>query len=91
MSRMAVPKVRVEMTEEEIRALISLAEDLLFRVKFIDPKMPGHQGNPAIVRAAESAIHLLKAATSAGSSLKRPGPSSKRPSPSSQVRIKKLS
>jgi len=64
MSKTAVAKIDVQLTADEIRAIVTLAEDQLFRVKFIDPHMPGHKANPHQVHAAESDLHRL---TTAGS------------------------
>jgi len=45
---------------EELRALLSLAENQLFRVKYIDPKMPGYRAQPNQLRAGESAVQILQ-------------------------------
>src|SRR5688572_5203175 len=50
------------LSPDEVRAAVSLIEDQLFRVKFIDPKMPGHRADKERIRAAESALERLKAA-----------------------------
>jgi hypothetical protein len=54
-------QLAVKMTSEEICALLELVQDQLFRVKFIDPKFPGHKANPAKVALANSAIDSLRA------------------------------
>jgi hypothetical protein len=75
MSKSSVPKINIELAADELIATITLAEDQLFRVKFIDPKMPGHQANPSHVRAAESALHKLKAAAGIAQPHRKPTPS----------------
>jgi hypothetical protein len=60
MPKTATAKIRVDLSAVELEALIKLAEDQLFRVKFIDPKMPGHRKDPEQVRAAESAVSTLR-------------------------------
>ena len=39
-------KLNLALTAEELRLLVSLASDQLFRRQFIDPKMPGYRGSP---------------------------------------------
>jgi hypothetical protein len=75
MPRLDVSKVRVELSAEELKALIKLAEDQLFRIKFIDPKMPGHKGNVEQVRSAESAVAALKQAVPKEHGTRPPSPS----------------
>lgn len=75
MAKTAVPKIHLDMTAEEIKAVVTLTEDQLFRIKFIDPNMPGHKANPDQVRAAESALHTLKAAVDIHPTIRRPRPS----------------
>jgi hypothetical protein len=85
MSKAAVPKIDVQLTVDEIRAIVTLTEDQLFRVKFIDPHMPGHRANPDRVQAAESALHRLKAAATIDPPHKKTRPSE------IQLRIKRVS
>ena len=70
-----ITKIHVELTADELQAVITLTENQLFRAKFIDPKMPGHKGNSEEVRAAESALYTLRAATNKQHPVKKPGPS----------------
>lgn len=60
MATPAEQKVRLQLTVEQVKAVTTLLEDQVFRVKFIDPKMPGYKKNPEQVLAAESALALLK-------------------------------
>jgi hypothetical protein len=39
-------QIPVKLSLEEIRALLEMVENQLFRMKFIDSKMPGHKANP---------------------------------------------
>jgi hypothetical protein len=55
-------KITVELTPEELEALLTLTENQFFRIKFIDPKMPGSKGRPAEVECAQSAVAILKEA-----------------------------
>ena len=54
--------ITITFTPEELRATVGLLEDQLFRVKFIDPKMPGREADRQRTRSAESALERLKAA-----------------------------
>jgi hypothetical protein len=60
MPQPADPKIRFELSTQELRAVATLMEDQLFRLKFIDPKIPGHKNDPYQMRAAESALATLK-------------------------------
>ena len=66
----AMAKLSVHLTMEELRVLLSLAENQLFRVKYIDPKMPGYKEQPDHLRAAQSAVQILQDAFKAGNGLK---------------------
>ena len=56
----ATNTITVTLTPDELRAVISFVDDQLFRVKFIDPKMPGYHADKERTKAAESALELLK-------------------------------
>lgn len=60
MAKTASSKIHVELSADELQALIKLADDQLFRVKFIDPKMPGYKNDLEQLHAAESALSTLK-------------------------------
>ena len=63
MSATANPaNITVVLSVEELRAVVSMLDDQLFRVKFIDPKMPGYHADKDRTRAAEAALELLKTA-----------------------------
>ena len=38
-------KIRFQLSSEQVKAVAAMVEDQLFRVKFIDPKLPGHKSN----------------------------------------------
>jgi len=53
-------KIAVQFTVEELQALLTLADNQLFRMKFIDPKIPGYRSRPDELRAAQSAVQTLQ-------------------------------
>jgi hypothetical protein len=53
-------KLRIELTLEELQELVELVDNQLFRMKFIDTKLPGHKLNPEKVRTATSAVNVLR-------------------------------
>ena len=55
-------QIPVKLTLDEIRALLEMVENQLFRMKFIDTKMPGHKANPEKQRVATSAVSSLQEA-----------------------------
>jgi hypothetical protein len=55
-------KFKLDLTPEELKALATLAENQFFRMKYIDPKMPGYSITPEAFRAAQSATALLSEA-----------------------------
>jgi hypothetical protein len=52
--------ITVDLTVEEVKALIALASDQLFRREFIDPKMPGYKRNSAEISLCKSALGRLQ-------------------------------
>ena len=52
-------KISVALTLEQMQALLTLAENQLFRVKHIDPKMPGYIVHPEELEVANSALLIL--------------------------------
>lgn len=66
-------KISVQLTAEELQALVTLADNQFFRMKFIDPKLPGYKPNPALLEASQSAVRILQAAlnTSKGRELQK--------------------
>ena len=55
-------KITVQFTGEELRALVKLSENQFFRLKYIDPKLPGYKSNPEELRSAQSAVQVLQEA-----------------------------
>jgi hypothetical protein len=53
-------KITVQLTAEELRALVTLSENQFFRLKYIDPKMPGYKVQPEALRVAQSAVQVLQ-------------------------------
>jgi hypothetical protein len=53
-------QVSLKLTADEIQALLELVENQLFRMKFIDSKIPGHRNNPEKLRLASSAVSRLR-------------------------------
>jgi len=53
-------EVSVKLTADEIQALLELVDNQLFRMKFIDSKIPGHKNNPEKLHLAISAVSRLK-------------------------------
>lgn len=66
------PLIQVELSLEELKLLITLASDQLFRREFIDPKMPGHRPRPGEVGQAKALIARLHALADPGAA-KKPG------------------
>jgi len=63
-------KIGIELTMEELRALLNLASNQFFRMKYIDPKIPGHKERPDELRAAQSAVQVLETAFKAKKGIK---------------------
>jgi len=57
-----MPQIPVKLSLEELQALLEMVENQLFRIKFIDSKIPGHKANPEKQRAASSAVSTLQEA-----------------------------
>jgi hypothetical protein len=52
-------KIKIDLSSEELKALATLAENQFFRMKYIDPKMPGYTIDSETFRASQSAVALL--------------------------------
>ena len=50
----------LNITTEELKLLIALASDQLFRREFIDPKMPGHKSNSGETEVGKALVNRLK-------------------------------
>ena len=58
--------INFSLTVEELRLLVSLASDQLFRRQFIDPKMPGYKGNPEEVYLGKELVKRMRLAIDGG-------------------------
>lgn len=63
-------KIAIELTLEELEALVTLSNNQFFRMKYIDPKIPGHKERPEELRAAQSAVQALETALKAKKGIK---------------------
>jgi hypothetical protein len=53
-------QISLRMSVDEVQALLELVDNQLFRMKFIDPKLPGHKANPERLHLATTAVNRLK-------------------------------
>jgi len=53
-------KLSVQFTVEELQALLELVDNQLFRMKYIDSKVPGYKSDPEKLKAATTAVQNLK-------------------------------
>ena len=58
--------ITLKLTVEELKLLVSLASDQLFRRQFIDPKMPGYKPNPEELTAGKALVGRLRLLTGQG-------------------------
>lgn len=58
----STPTLSVKFTVEEAQALLEMVENQLFRMKFIDSKLPGHRMDPDKIRVSTSAVSILQEA-----------------------------
>jgi hypothetical protein len=59
-------KITVQLTVEELQALVTLTENQFFRIKFLDPKMPGYKARPDELKAAQSAVAVIRTSLGQG-------------------------
>jgi hypothetical protein len=62
--------ISVEFSLEQLQALVVLANNQLFRVKYIDPKMPGHVNHPEQLELSKEAVQLVEAALNKAKGIK---------------------
>jgi hypothetical protein len=55
-----MPKLSVSLSLEEAQALLELVDNQLFRMKFIDSRMPGYKANPEKLRVSTSAVDAVR-------------------------------
>jgi hypothetical protein len=53
-------KLSVSLTLEELQALLEMVENQLFRMKYIDSKIPGYASRPEREKAASAAVQALR-------------------------------
>jgi len=58
--------ITLKLTEPELKLLIDLASDQLFRREFIDPKMPGYKRNPAELSLGKKLVERLSSTSDPG-------------------------
>jgi len=63
-------KISVDFTLEELQALFKLADNQLFRVKYIDPKMPGYVVRREELELSKAAVQVLQDALNGVKGLK---------------------
>jgi hypothetical protein len=56
----SMKKITVQLSPEELQVLVTLTDNQFFRMKFIDPKMPGYKAQPEKLRTAQSGVQVLK-------------------------------
>lgn len=54
--------LNVSLTVDQVKALLRISQNQIFRLKFLDPKMPGYKAHPGELEAAESAVKVLEEA-----------------------------
>ena len=59
---MVAKKIKLEFKPEELKILTTLAENQFFRMRFIDPRLPGYNIEPEVYRASQSAVAILSEA-----------------------------
>jgi hypothetical protein len=55
-------KIAVHLSLEELKTILMMADNQLFRIKFIDSKLPGHIKHPEELQAAQSVVRIFQAA-----------------------------
>lgn len=63
-------KILVELTLPELQAIVSLADNQMFRVKYIDPKMPGYVSHPEQLAVSKAALQILQEALNTAKGVK---------------------
>ena len=54
--------IKLTLSIEQAKALFQISQNQLFRLKFLDPKMPGYKARPGELENAESAAKVLQTA-----------------------------
>jgi len=66
MIKYCMPSISLNLTVDQIKALLQISQNQIFRLKYLDPKMPGYKARPGELEAAESAVQALMAALKEG-------------------------
>ena len=66
-------RIKLELTSDELKVLTTLADNQMFRMRFIDPKMPGYKVDPDSFRASQAVIGRLHVALDAQNGVVKPG------------------
>ena len=66
MVKYCMHSISLSLTVDQIKALLQISQNQIFRLKFLDPKMPGYKARPGELEAAESAVQALMAALKEG-------------------------
>ena len=53
-------KIPFYLSAEELQIIVTLADNQLFRMRFIDTKLPGHYDNVEELKAAQAAVAILR-------------------------------
>ena len=54
--------ISINLSLEQIEVLVALADNQIFRMKYIDPKLPGYKPVPEALEAARTAVQALQEA-----------------------------
>lgn len=54
--------IGINLSVEQIEVLLALADNQIFRMKYIDPKLPGHKAVPETLETARTAVQALQEA-----------------------------
>jgi hypothetical protein len=83
--------ITLKMTVEELRLLVSLASDQLFRREFIDPRMPGYRAPPGELASGKSLVGRLRSMLDEDRKGGAPAQSSPAPADGSSKRLSRTS
>ena len=61
LNRETTKNVTVDLTVDELKSLLALASDQLFRREFIDPKMPGYKHDTKEISVCKAVVARLQA------------------------------
>ena len=62
-------KIRIDFSQQEVQTLLTLTDNQLFRMKFIDSKLPGHTVNREALDAAQAVVKRLRDSLSSAKGL----------------------